>query len=278
MRILQATLLAVVATLGGCVSTKPHPPATMAEAAPKAITVMSFNIRLGVGPEDPKVSLLKLKWGRNLPAVIAAVRAVHPDILSLQEVSGADQAREIAAATGMNVSFVAHGNGSERSQAWGVALLSRFPITDTRDVQISSGDGDTRHILIATLDVAGRRLDAVAVHKDKDLKDGKSILNILGAIGPADVPTLLIGDFNITPADKRLKPLHARFFDTCAHAHSVEAMEVTDVGTFPSSKRRIDYVFADKAHFQVLAARLAPPANRKASDHIAYIAELAFKD
>ncbi len=277
MRPAFAALAVLLFALGGCVTTENIRPNAAASALPASLTVMSFNIRLGVGPEDPKVSLTKLPLGRNLPAVINAIQAEGPDIVSLQEVAGIKQMREIAAALSLNYAFVPYGDVGVRG-TWGVGILSKHPIVETRSAQISSGAGDTRRIVIATIRIGTRTLDAVAVHKDKDLKDGKSILEILKALSPANVPTLLIGDFNITPKDKRLAPLAERFADSCAAVDSASAREVTKVGTFPSSKRRIDYVFADKTHFAVKAARLGATAHREASDHIAFIADVAFKN
>jgi len=275
MRRTPFAVLFCILTLGGCVMTENIRPPQPMTAAPSSITVMSFNIRLGLGPEDPKAAISKMRWGRNLPAVLDAIRAEDADIVSLQEVAGSQQAREIAQTLGMNVTFIEHGGDGSASKWWGVAILSKHPIVSSRTAQISWGRGDTRQVVIATVNVGGRTLDAVAVHKDKDLKDGRSIHEILKAISPPDVPTLLIGDFNITPEDKRLAPLAARFIDTGAVLDTASAKEVRKRGTFAASKRRIDYVFADKAHFTVKAARLGAAPHRKASDHIAYIADLA---
>ena len=48
-----------------------------------------------------------MPWGRNLDAVIAAIRAGNADIIGLQEVAGVPKARKIADALNMN--FVLNG-------------------------------------------------------------------------------------------------------------------------------------------------------------------------
>ena len=57
-----------------------------------SLTIMSYNIRLGLGQEDPKGDIYRMPWGRNLDAGIAAIRAGNADIIGLQEVAGVPQA------------------------------------------------------------------------------------------------------------------------------------------------------------------------------------------
>ncbi len=73
----------------------------------QSLTIMSYNIRLGLGQEDNKGDIYRMPWGRNLDAVIAAIRAGNADIIGLQEVAGAPKARKIADALNMN--FVLNG-------------------------------------------------------------------------------------------------------------------------------------------------------------------------
>ena len=267
--------IAVLALMGcqttGNLRTGPSPNPITKESP---MTVLSFNIRLGIGQEGAQGDIYHLNWGQNLGDVIEAIRSVDPDVVGLQEVAGVGQIKEIAETLNMNYAFEWHGTGSSREPWWGVGVLSKYRIVATEGVEISSGRADTKSILIANLDAAGRKLTAISVHKDKDLNDGSSIANILNALPDSETPVILIGDFNIEPDKSRLIPLTRRFQDTARSVDTATTSVARERGTFYWSGRRIDYVFADKGHFRVVNAGLVPEKHHDASDHIAYYAKL----
>lgn len=271
-----ASLIVLVTILTGCGSYEnikaSEPVSSSRHAAP--LSVMSFNIRLGLGQDDPEGKIHLMKWGRNLSAVIEAIRAESPDIVGLQEVAGITQLKAIAQALDMNYAFEWHKTSSSRMPWWGVGILSKFPITASRGAEISSGPGNTRSILITTVATGSGEIAAVSIHKDKDLKDGVSVLKILDETANEKKPVLLIGDFNITPNDPRLDPVGIKYIDTAIAVRTEGAKEALKRGTFYSAKKRIDYVFAEKQYFTVVDAYLGAKKHRKASDHIAYIARL----
>lgn len=276
---LVASLVFAFVALSGCQSTEnirtgsPPPRIT----ADNPLTVMSFNIRLGLGQADPFGVIYQMNWGRELDGVIEAIRSVDPVIVGLQEVAGIDQMIKIAKALNMNYAFEWHDTGSNREPWWGVGILSKFKILSSKGVQISSGTGNTKHIVIATVDAGDRDLMFVSVHKDKDLYDGSSITNILANVKNAKMPVVLIGDFNITPGDGRLDSITERFLDTAEAVNTGNTKWVHGLGTFERSGRRIDYVFAEKEHFKVIDAGLVPEEHRRASDHFAYFTKLTLK-
>ena len=278
-RIQLALLIFCFFAVAGCQTTENlkvgSPPPRITAANP--LTVMSFNIRLGLGQADPRGSIYHMNWGRELDGVIEAIRSVDPDIVGLQEVAGIDQMVKIAKALNMNYAFEWHDTGSNREPWWGVGILSKFKILSSKGVQISSGTGNKKHIVIATVDAGDRDLMFVSVHKDKDLYDGSSITNILANVENAKMPVVLIGDFNITPGDGRLDPITERFLDTAEAVNTENTKWVHGLGTFDRSGKRIDYVFAEKAHFKVIDAGLAPAEHRRASDHFGYFTKLNFK-
>ena len=235
---------------------------------------MSFNIRLGLGIEDPSGKIYQMSWGRELGGVINAIRSMDPDIVGLQEVAGVNQIRKLAQAVNMNYAFEWHQTGSSRKPWWGVGILSKYEIRSSRGVQISSGRGNTKHVVIATVDAGGQDITFVSVHKDKDLFDGNSITRILNEVVGRTEPIVLIGDFNITPQDSRLDVIRERYVDTATAVDTERAKEAVKRGTFYWSGRRIDYVFADKASFEVLDSGLVLKKHWKASDHIAYSTKL----
>ncbi|MEE8333765.1 MAG: endonuclease/exonuclease/phosphatase family protein [Alphaproteobacteria bacterium] len=246
----------------------------------QSFTVMSFNIRVGHGADDPGVGPYKLDWGRNLKAIAAAIRSVDPEIVGLQEVAGNGQVKRLARMLGMNHAYVPHPGGAARSEWWGVAILSKFPILEYRRHTISRGPGDAKSIVVAVLDTGIKRLAFVSIHKDKDLKDGSSVVNVLDAVKDIRMPVLIAGDFNIRSHDMRLNPLKRRFTDSMEGVDSAGAVIVRQAGTITSPRthrpRRIDYIFADRKYFTVKDVGLVPQRHWSASDHRGYFAKLCF--
>jgi len=278
-RLLSFVAAAIFCTwLGGCVTQENirSGPATVHDVnAP--ISVMAFNIRLGLGQEEPDGVIYKMKWGRNLSAVIDAIRASGTDIVALQEVAGVSQMETMAKALDMNYAFAWHQTGSSRAPWWGVGILSRFPITRSRSAEISWGRGNSRSVLIASIATHQGDISVFSIHKDKDLRDGASIRNILAEARAETNPVLLAGDFNVRPGDKRLNELLTTFVDTAPAAKSRPAQKAIERGTFIPSRKRIDYVFAQAEDFDVIDASLIADAHWHASDHIAYIAKLRIR-
>lgn len=243
-----------------------------------SLTVMSYNIRLGVGSQRDTRKLYDLAWGVNLPEVINEIRTIDPDIVGLQEVAGLSQARKLGTALNMNYAYVGHKTPRSGGSWWGVAVLSKFPILSSRGVEISFGHGDQRTIIVSVLDIGGKSVAFVNVHKDKDLIDGDSVERIMKVVDAIEGPLILAGDFNFTPNDKygRYETVTKKFADTAVAVRTPSALYVQDFGTFFRSGRRIDYVFVEPLLFAVKdagVARLKQPA----SDHLAYFAKLSWK-
>ena len=257
------------------------PPPTPVSAC-NPLTVMSFNIRMGLGRESPqgKEYDMSSEWGRNLDAVINAIRSVDPDIVGLQEVADSSQLREIATALNMNFAFVWHDRGSALEPWWGVGVLSKYPITASKDVAMSEG----RNFIIATVDTGGREIAAVNVHVPYLEKEKTSLRTLMRELVDVRLPVVLMGDFNLKleektlddPGRKRLQPVLDQFLDTAVEAETNSAKSVCLTGTFRNGAR-IDYVFAENDCFEVLDAGVAPDKHRDASDHIAYFGKMIFK-
>jgi endonuclease/exonuclease/phosphatase family metal-dependent hydrolase len=189
--------------------------------------------------------------GADIAAAAAAVAALEPDIVALQEVdvgqprSGrVDQAAAIAAAVGGENRFAATLAG-EPDSAWqpvggrvlgpdpaggeeplyGVALVSRWPITAARAVRLPGGGSGRRHgahpaepvagvaptrpgydrepraALRCELDVAGRRLPVGVTHISylpwRGLRQLRAAAALAATAPPADGAALLLGDLNL---------------------------------------------------------------------------------
>jgi endonuclease/exonuclease/phosphatase family metal-dependent hydrolase len=120
--------------------------------------------------------------------------------------------------------------------------------------------------------INNRRTALVSVHTDHRLKSDSSIRSILDHVESLALPTILIGDFNMTPPDPRkyLITEKAGFIDTALAVYTEQSM-----ATFGA--RRIDYIFAQASSFEVLNASVVAPEHHNASDHLAYYAKLKWK-
>ncbi len=256
------------------------PPSPISASHP--LTVMSFNIRMGLGQENPQGELddMSSEWGRNLDAVIDAIRSVDPDIVGLQEVAGSSQLREIATALNMNFAYVGHDTGSALEPWWGVGVLSKHPITASKDVVMS----EERNFIITTVDTGGRKIAVVNVHRPFLEIEETSLRKLMRELVDVRLPVVLMGDFNVKPEEKtlddtskkRLQPVLDQFLDTAVEAKTKSSEFVCLTGTFRNGAR-IDYVFAENDRFEVLDAGVAPDKYRDASDHVAYFGKLIFK-
>lgn len=270
---LSPVALAALLALGACEAANnirtPKPEDALQPG--DTITVMSFNIRVGYGTED---------WGRNpyelrhgpekLDPIIAAIRSADPDVVGLQEVLADGQAARIAGALDLNYAFAPH---PSNRPWWGVAVLSKFPITSASARAISSGAGNSKSVSIAEVDVGRKGIVFASVHKDVDLTDGGSFRRLKSAVEGTGLPTVLIGDFNVQPGDRRFDLLGGDFLDTAEVATTPGASEARSAGTWGMGYGyRIDYVLVRGSEFEVVDAGLVPQEHRGASDHYASFA------
>lgn len=187
-----------------------------------AVRVVSANLLHG----------LDLATGRvDIERAAAAVADLEPDVVALQEVDrgqarsgGVDQVAAVARAVGGHGRFAAalagdpqrswepaHGHEVE-GPAYGVGLVSRWPIRHTHPVELPGGgagtrakpsspgwpgyDREPRTALRAELTVAERRLAVTITHLSYLPWRGARQLRVAAAAA-ADDPALLVGDFNL---------------------------------------------------------------------------------
>jgi len=285
LRILLTFLLLFICTLPGGCSIPVHnirPPGSgVVERRP--VTLMTYNIRIGAGLRKygRNPYLLKDEIHPDLLPIITGIRSVDPDIIGLEEVLGEEQAASIAGALNMNYAYVSHGL-DKYGTWWGVAVLSKFPILHVARQEISSGRGNARANLYATIPVFGKECMFVIMHKDKDQRRGYTLRNTMAWIQKIKKPVVLLGDFNIQPEDRRHAIFSDRFEDTVYLAGTESAHYAEKRGTFPGKHRqywgkRIDYILVDKGRFKVLDAGLIDEKYWLASDHIGYFAKVDFK-
>lgn len=258
---LLALCLAAAITLG-CAAAPRGTPTDV------GLRVVSYNIRHGRGMDDSV----------DLARTAAVLRGLRPDVVGLQEVdrmvrrSGdVDEAAALGAMLGLSHAFGAFMpyQGGE----YGLAVLSRFPITRATPVRLPDGN-EPRVALAAELRLPdGRALMVVNVHFDwvaNDtfrLKQATALTTVLDTLR---IPYVLLGDFNDEPGSRTLALFRAR-------AREVEK-PASDRLTFSSTapEKEIDFVFvAPAAAWRTMGAR--PVTERMASDHRPVLAEIALR-
>ena len=260
--------LAVAASaITGCV----HPSRT---APAIGLRVMTYNIRSGNGA---------------LAHTAEAIRAESPDLVGLQEVdvhwaersAFADQATELGARLHMAVRvariYRLPGDAGRPPREFGVALLSRFPVTRFRNDTLTRLSTQEENpvptpmpgLLEAEVSVHGRAVRVFVTHLDYRRDPGvrtQQVREMVRALAASSQPTIVFGDMNASPDAPELQPLLERMTDAWAVAGSEPGY------TYPADapRERIDYVLVSHG-FRVRGARV--PVT-EASDHRPVVAEL----
>ncbi len=233
--------------------------------------VMTFNIRVGFGVKYPDLSPWELrKSAKRIPPIVAAIRSIDPDIIGLQEVYGAGQARQIAKALGMKYEYAPH---PSESQWWGLALLSKYPIQDCKQNRSSA----TRGVMVCTVSIADHPITVINIHKNHKITDGSSTNAIVRIARNAPSPVVLLGDFNVSPIEPRYDAVTRYYADTAVITDTENARTALIEGTF-SNGDRIDYIFVDTRFFSTNDAGISTEEYWAASDHLGYYATLKFRE
>lgn len=275
------TLLAIPALVAGLALATPG--ASVPE--PRDATtfrVMTFNVHQGFandGALDPGV-------------FVALLDGEDADIVVLQEAdtprftSGdLDTVGHLAAKAGYHFAY----GQPTRAQAFGGAILSRFPIEEWQAIQLPS-DSDNRYYTEARLDVRGTDVWLYAVHftlpRDSRVVERDALLaQALTRTGP----TIIAGDLNSCPPtvcpdeergtepDDVYATLAARYQDPwVALGHDANDTEAyTFEATDPD--QRIDYILISREIEAIAYERVRTDTAIRASDHMPVRADLRLR-
>jgi endonuclease/exonuclease/phosphatase family metal-dependent hydrolase len=170
------------------------------------IRVVSYNIHKGRSATGSRESLADLRLG---------LYNLRPDLLFLQEVQGRNelhsrldaQHESLGAALCMNT---AYGCNAVRAQTdHGNALLSRYPILEHENQDISDHKLEQRGLLHALVQIQDTQVHCIVVHLGL-FAGGRSrqvaaLVERIKRLVPDDEPVLVAGDFN--DWNNRLAPL-----------------------------------------------------------------------
>jgi endonuclease/exonuclease/phosphatase family metal-dependent hydrolase len=237
---------------------------------PGEIRVVTYNIRAGLG---------------GLDAVVADLERLSPDIVALQEVERGvrrtrqiDQAKSLGEALGMEFAF--GGSFTVEQGEHGIALLSRFPMSEVEKVRLPQATGRWPRIALkARIEAPGGAFRMVCVHLARPwgwpLSNTGARLAQIKAIHESldgdELPIVVAGDFNSFPISpegfamsRRLRNAWNPWRDGWATTFPLRALG------WPEGSIKIDHVFHDTRW----KSRGNWSARPGASDHRAVAADL----
>ena len=221
-------------------------------------------------------------WPARMAVIRDTLRALHPDVVLLQEVLQnnvlPNQAATLAESLGYAWTFVSV-DPPEAPKRYGNAILTRHRIVETHEVKLAPLN-DYRVAGHARLQVGDRSLDVIVTHlhhtEEGDSIRVSQVAGLLAFVDTTRVPggALLVGgDFNAAPDWPELKPVRDRLIDSWSLVHPGKAD--TTITTLNPAKglpaRRIDYLFLGPEHLRAVASEIfldSPTADGTwASDH-----------
>jgi endonuclease/exonuclease/phosphatase family metal-dependent hydrolase len=203
-------------------------------------TVASYNIRHGRGIDDVVA----------LERTAAALRTLDADLIGLQEVDetvnrsgNIDEAAFLGEELAMHYAFGAFFDYD--GGRYGMAILSRFPILETRSIRLPEGE-EPRVALMATVVLPGDdTVVVVNVHfdwLDDDADRFHQAEFLINELQQLALPWLVLGDFNDLPTSRTL----GLFYPLVEGARKPAGSRFTFPA--PDPVKEIDYIFAAKGH------------------------------
>jgi len=232
-------------------------PAEPLTASGEPVRVMTYNLHNGVNPQGQL----------NLEAIAQAIETQNADIVALQEVSrgwiiNGSVDMLVWLSQRLNMPYVW---SSTEGEAWGNAVLSRYPIVDSIRQELPPGDLLLhRGILLAEIETgAQNRLNIINTHfhhvpEDSDIRvqQSEAILEFWNGRDH----TLLMGDLNASPDSPEMQLIQNAGF-----IEGVSEADITPGYTFISIDPyiQLDYIWYTN---DLSAADLIIPDDQ-ASDH-----------
>jgi endonuclease/exonuclease/phosphatase family metal-dependent hydrolase len=226
---------------------------------PWPLTIATYNIHGAVGTDH-----------RFAPQRVAGVlREIDADIIALQEVPlGGSQMPNVLELLQDATGFIgAEGRTFSVGGRWyGNAVLSRYPIVNTRSIDISFGSREPRGALDADINCHGHPLRVIATHLGLRLAERREqIRRLLQVFDTHQMPVILLGDVNEWFVwGRSLRWL-------VSHFQAVPAPP-----TFPSRwpLLALDRIWIRPRHRLVHVEVHATPLARVTSDHLPLIAHI----
>lgn len=228
----------------------------------RSLTVASYNIHRCVGTDSV------YRPGR----IVEVIRQLNADVIGLQEVDAFVMHKE-----GHQLDLIAKETGYQlvvgatmywENADFGNALLSRLPILDSRNHDLTVHPFEPRGALEAVIDAWGKRVRVLNTHLGlRWLERRRQVHRLLRiASRERNLPLVLLGDFNEwIPRFGCTKTLAHRF---ASHG---------PLRTYPSSRPlfSLDRIYVDRPDRIQAAEVLSHELARRASDHLPVRAGIA---
>jgi len=237
-----------------------------ATTSPKTLKVVSYNIRHAEGM-DGKI---------NTKRITDLLTKTEADLISLQEVDKGctrsekrDIVKEIATQLNMFYAFgkfMDHDGGE-----YGMAVLSRFPITKTIRHQLPKGTEPRCALEIRVqTDAFKSPLSFIGIHNEWKINKVRSlqIKTLITSLKDYKHPIILSGDFNGQPTDPSLKLL----IDDKWHI-----LDKKGAKTWPSQNPRVEIDFIMTKQLPSFSVEHYVIEDTETSDHRPIYAKFSFK-
>ena len=199
------------------------------------------------------------RWDERRELIAQQLADLNPDIWALNEIylptqTGRWLQKAAAKATATKYVLVQQSKAGEDSQVQGEALLSRYPIIETANLDYRSHDCVA---LVVRLEIAGRLLDIYVTHliaaKVEDAArqyQAARLLEWIRARGDAD-SSIVCGDFNAAPDQPSTRLMAAAYRPTQKQPTAFTPLrEPAGLPTHPEWKRFdrcIDYIWVSES-------------------------------
>lgn len=252
----------------------------MSSVPPRFLTVLSYNIHKGFTVGNGKLVLKTIR---------EAIRRIHPDLVLLQEVQGHHEIHRRRVhdwPSEPQFEFLAH-------QVWphyaygknaiytfghhGNAILSKYPIIKSENIDISTNRLEQRGLLHAVIQLPGHPFHAMCTHMGLFSKSRQkqihAVVTRIQSHVSNDEPLVLGGDFNDwTQGSHKLIKKHLHVHEAYQAVHGRLAK------TFPSW---LPVIQLDRIYYRGLNVRHATCLTKDPwnalSDHAALCAEFEWK-
>ncbi len=204
------------------------------------LTVVTYNIHHGEGVDELYSAI----------RIARTLEQYKPDLVALQEVDmgtnrteGDLQVKIIANHLGM---FYVFGKTIDYlGGEYGNAILSKYPIISTQNIDISPDITSERRMLLrATIDIGFRTLKFYSTHfgiMDEEQEYHSKRLGKVFKLSMYNEPLILCGDLNAEPYSVQLTLLMNQFIDI-----GTKFRNTTNTYPTPIMSRRIDYILINK--------------------------------
>ena len=229
------------------------------------IRMLTYNIRSGLGMDNK----------RSLSKIASVIESSGADLIGLQETDKymisscfSFQAKKLAQLLGMNYAF----GGAWKPiffSSFGNTILSKYPIIEYKNTLLP-GAGEQRALLEAVADINNCRIRLCNTHLGlSQATREEQVDKIIELLGDFSLPTILIGDCNVTPDDPIIDKLSACFRQKSSIF--TDENTIDEHKTYPSNNptEKLDYIFFS-SHWKEISQKILPS---QASDHLPLLAE-----